>query len=579
MGLFVLAESSAGYVLFKSRDKKLLAAEQAKDGSAVVDALKLKSWSKFDSAVTALEQAAALTEGKVTPMLSSLLDELKEETKATLAVADPKLSNAIAQLPGLSLKTVSDSSTQDVYRAIRENLTTLLPDLLPSEEAATRLGLAHSLSRHKLKFSADKVDTMIIQSIASLDVLDKQLNTYAMRVKEWYGWHFPELAKILNDNLAYSRVVLKMGFRSGARDADLADILPEEIEQAVKAAAEISMGTEITEEDLEATSALAEQVVDLTEHRQNLGNYLSNRMQALAPNLTALVGELVGARLIAHAGSLMNLAKSPGSTIQILGAEKALFRALKTKHDTPKYGLIYHASLIGQATGKNKGKIARMLAAKSALGLRVDALSTWGVSSEDTSREPTEEEKSQLGRDARLTIERRLRALEGKPLKSLANANQTALGTQKKWEVKEARKYNPDADGLTGDEPAADAPKKSKKAKVNGTTPKKLVQEIDGDEDETMADVDGGAEDSDSDEAEEKDVATVDKKAAKKAEKEAKKARKAERAAKRDAKEAKKATKEAKKAEKDVKASSKKRKADDGDEKVEKKKKKKKSKA
>ncbi|RAR09163.1 nucleolar protein 5A [Stemphylium lycopersici] len=489
-----------------------------------------------------------------------------------MAVADPKLSNSIAQLPGLSLKTVSDSSTQDVFRAIRENLTSLLPDLLPAEEAATRLGLAHSLSRHKLRFSPDKVDTMIIQSIASLDVLDKQLNTYAMRVKEWYGWHFPELAKILNDNLAYSRVVLKMGFRTNARESDLSEILPEEIEAAVKAAAEISMGTEITDEDLETTSALAEQVIDLTEHRQNLGNYLSNRMQALAPNLTALVGELVGARLIAHAGSLMNLAKSPGSTIQILGAEKALFRALKTKHDTPKYGLIYHASLIGQATGKNKGKIARMLAAKSALGLRVDALSTWGVSSENTAKEPTEEEKSQLGRDARLTIERRLRALEGKPLKSLANANQTALGGQKKWEVKEARKYNPDADGLTGDEPAADAPapKKSKSAKVNGT-PKKLVQEVGSDEDETMADADA-ASDSDS-EPEEKSAGKGDK-ASKKAEKEAKKARKAERAAKREAKEAKKAAKEAKKAEKDTK-DSKKRKADEGDEKVEKKKKKK----
>jgi nucleolar protein 58 len=116
-------------------------------------------------------------------------------------------------------------------------------------------------------------------------------------------------------------------------------ILPEEIETAVKAAAEISMGTEISDEDLEATSALAEQVVDLTEHRTNLSNYLTTRMQALAPNLTALVGELVGARLIAHAGSIMNLAKSPGSTIQILGAEKALFRAFKTKHDTPKYGV------------------------------------------------------------------------------------------------------------------------------------------------------------------------------------------------------------------------------------------------
>jgi len=285
-------------------------------------------------------------------------------------------------------------------------------------------------------------------------------------------------------------------------------------------------------------------------------------MQALAPNLTALVGELVGARLIAHAGSIMNLAKAPGSTIQILGAEKALFRALKTKHDTPKYGLIYHASLIGQATGKNKGKIARMLASKSALGLRIDALSTWGVSSEGASSEPTEEEKSEMGRSAKAAIERRLRALEGKPLKALGNANQIPVA--QKWEVKEARKYNADADGLTGDEPAA------KKAKVNGVAPKKkLIQEVE-DEDETMADADAGADESDSDD-EEAPTSKADAKAARKAEKEAKKARKAERAAKRAAKEAKKAAKEAKKGAKE----SKKRKHEDDDDKAEKKKKRK----
>jgi nucleolar protein 58 len=97
-------------------------------------------------------------------------------------------------------------------------------------------------------------------------------------------------------------------------------------------------------------------------------------LQAIAPNLTMLVGELVGARLIAHAGTLINLAKAPASTVQILGAEKALFRALKTKHATPKYGLIFHASLIGQASPKNKGKVARVLAAKCSLAVRLDAL-------------------------------------------------------------------------------------------------------------------------------------------------------------------------------------------------------------
>ncbi len=122
-------------------------------------------------------------------------------------------------------------------------------------------------------------------------------------------------------------------------------------------------------------------------------------MNAIAPNLTVMVGELVGARLIAHAGSLMALAKHPASTVQILGAEKALFRALKTKHDTPKYGLIYHASLVGQATPKLKGKVSRMLAAKTALSIRMDALG--------------DSEGATIGFEGREKVELRLRQLEG----------------------------------------------------------------------------------------------------------------------------------------------------------------------
>ena len=396
-------------------------------------------------------------------MLSNLLNDLKAEKKVSLAVADPKLGNAITKLPGLQISPISDSSTSDLYRAIREHLPSLIPGLLPDELSTMSLGLSHSLSRHKLMFSPDKVDTMIIQAISLLDDLDKELNTYAMRVKEWYGWHFPEMARIINDNLAYSRVILSVGMRTNCADADLSEILPEEIEAAVKAAAEVSMGTEITDEDLENIQALAEQVVGFTEYRQQLSSYLSARMQAIAPNLTVLVGELVGARLIAHAGSLMNLAKSPASTVQILGAEKALFRALKTKHDTPKYGLIYHASLIGQASGKNKGKIARMLATKTTLGLRIDALSDWGTAGEGGKEEPGEEEKTRVGVEARAMLERRLRSLEGKPLKASGvsigpHGQRTQQGQPGKFDLKEARKYNPNADGISANANAAKAP-------------------------------------------------------------------------------------------------------------------------
>lgn len=480
----------------------------------------------------------------------------------SLAVADPKLGNAIGKLPGLQITPVSDSSTADLYRAIREHLPSLIPGLMPEDINTMSLGLSHSLSRHKLKFSPDKVDTMIIQAIALLDDLDKELNTYAMRVKEWYGWHFPEMARIINDNLAYSRVILSMGFRTNASNTDLTDILPEEIEGAVKAAAEVSMGTEITDEDLENIQALAEQVVGFTEYRQQLSSYLSARMQAIAPNLTTLVGDLVGARLIAHAGSLMNLAKSPASTIQILGAEKALFRALKTKHDTPKYGLIYHASLIGQASGKNKGKIARMLATKAALGLRVDALSDWGQIGKGDHDEPTEEEKASVGNAGRAMVERRLRGLEGKPLK--ANNVSIGPGGQKqdqpgKWEIKEARKYNPAADGLS-----EDAKPKLANGDAASSSKKRKIEEV-----SEQAEAGDEEDDSDDDAMDVTNLVNGSAKSSKHEDKEEKAKRKQEKAAKKAAKVAKKAEKEAKKAkkaEKEAKDSGKKRKHDEDEE-------------
>ena len=262
----------------------------------------------------------------------------------------------------------------ELSRGIRSQLTGLISGLAGADLRPMSLGLSHSLSRYKLKFSPDKVDTMIVQAIGLLDDLDKELNTYAMRVREWYGWHFPEMTKIVTDNIQYAKCVVFMGTREKSAGLDFSAILEEEVEGALKAAAQVSMGTDISESDLDNIKDLAHQVIALSEYRGQLFEYLKNRMAAVAPNLTILVGELVGARLIAHAGSLVNLAKQPASTVQILGAEKALFRALKTKHETPKYGLIYHASLIGQSQPKYKGKISRVLAAKCALAIRVDAL-------------------------------------------------------------------------------------------------------------------------------------------------------------------------------------------------------------
>ena len=240
---------------------------------------------------------------------------------------------------------------------------------------------------------------MVIQAVGLLDDLDKELNNYAMRLREWYGWHFPEVGKILPDNLTYAKVILKMGMRTNAKNIEFGtDLLTPEDEAHIKEAAEISMGSEISTEDEQNIKELCTQIIFLTEYRQTLTEYLRTRMMTIAPNLTTMVGELVAARLISHAGSLISLAKMPGSTIQIFGAEKALFRALKTKSQTPKYGLIYHASIVGQANPKIKGKISRSLASKCALCIRVDALG--------------ENTEGEIGKKSKKILEGRIAALE-----------------------------------------------------------------------------------------------------------------------------------------------------------------------
>ena len=240
---------------------------------------------------------------------------------------------------------------------------------------------------------------MVIQAVELLDDLDKELNNYAMRLREWYGWHFPEAGKIIADNLTYAKMVKAIGMRHNTRNISLSEILSPEDEVSIKEAAEISMGSDISNEDEKNIKELCEQVIYLSEYRASLSDYLKSRMMAIAPNLTIMVGELVAARLISHAGSLLSLAKMPASTIQIFGAEKALFRALKTKHETPKYGLIYHASLVGQTNPKIKGKISRSLASKCALCVRVDALG--------------ENTEGEIGKKSKKLIEARISALEG----------------------------------------------------------------------------------------------------------------------------------------------------------------------
>lgn len=267
-----------------------------------------------------------------------------------------------------------------MLRGIRQHAPKLLKQLQEGDVERAQLGLGHAYSRARVKFSVQKNDNHIIQAIATLDHLDKAINTFSMRVREWYSWHFPELIRIVSENQSYARLALFIGDKKRLSDADLNDLAAQVnddigIAQSIIDVAKVSMGQDLSASDMENVTTFASKVVSLTTYRKTLHSYLVSKMGVVAPNLAALIGEVVGARLISHAGSLTNLCKYPASTVQILGAEKALFRALKTKGNTPKYGLIYHSSHIGKAAPKNKGRISRFLANKCSIASRIDNFS------------------------------------------------------------------------------------------------------------------------------------------------------------------------------------------------------------
>ncbi|KAF3551217.1 hypothetical protein DY000_02010685 [Brassica cretica] len=342
--------------------------------------VQLTAFHPFESALDALNQVNAVSEGVMTDELRSFLElnlpKVKEgkKPKFSLGTSEPKLGSHI--LEATKIPCQSNEFVLELLRGVRLHFDRFIKDLKPGDLEKSQLGLAHSYSRAKVKFNVNRVDNMVIQAIFLLDTLDKDINSFAMRVREWYSWHFPELVKIVNDNYLYARVSKMIDDKSKLTEDHipmLTEVLGDEDKaKEVVEAGKASMGQDLSPLDLINVQTFAQKVMDLADYRKKLYDYLVSKMSDIAPNLAALIGDMVGARLISHAGSLTNLAKCPSSTLQILGAEKALFRALKTRGNTPKYGLIFHSSFIGRASAKNKGRIARYLANKCSIASRID---------------------------------------------------------------------------------------------------------------------------------------------------------------------------------------------------------------
>ncbi|KAH7549740.1 hypothetical protein JRO89_XS13G0074900 [Xanthoceras sorbifolium] len=395
MALYLLYETASGYSLFQAHGLDQIGQDTEAVRSSISDmnrfgkVVQLAAFLPFESALDALNQCNSVSEGLMTDELRNFLElnlpKVKEGKKAkfSLGLSEPKIGSHIFEVTKIPCQ--SNEFVLELLRGVRLHFDRFIKDLKPGDIEKAQLGLGHSYSRAKVKFNVNRVDNMVIQAIFLLDTLDKDVNSFSMRVREWYSWHFPELVKIVNDNYLYARVVKLIEDKSVLSDdfiPALTDILGDEDKaKEIVEAGKASMGQDLSPVDLINVQMFAQRVMDLSEYRKKLYEYLVTKMNDIAPNLASLIGEVVGARLISHAGSLTNLAKCPSSTLQILGAEKALFSlnsesvcnwALKTRGNTPKYGLIFHSSFIGRASARNKGRMARYLANKCSIASRID---------------------------------------------------------------------------------------------------------------------------------------------------------------------------------------------------------------
>ncbi|EKE37678.1 hypothetical protein ENUP19_0311G0003 [Entamoeba nuttalli] len=377
MAEVILYESPIGYALFKVKEKEEIGKGEEFEKSInnfgkFSKIIGLEAFVEFKTSEELLENINAISEGALHETLRKFLEE--NVKKRVLGIVDEKLGSAISE--AMKIKCTKGKEVNSVIRGIRTHFSKYLKDITNEDLRTAMLGLGHSYSRNKVKFNVNKQDTMAVQAIFLLDQMEKDMNTFSMRIKEWYSWHFPELYNILNnDNTKFVKSVLIIQNRHSIDDKkkeELIKITDEETAEEIIKAANSSMGFDVNEFDLQNIKRFAERVTELYEYKQRLQEYLHSKMTTIAPNLTALIGDSVGARLLSKAGSLTNLAKYPASTLQILGAEKALFRAIKTRGNTPKYGVIFGSTFIARAEAKNKGRISRFVANKASTAARID---------------------------------------------------------------------------------------------------------------------------------------------------------------------------------------------------------------
>ncbi|MCD6088877.1 C/D box methylation guide ribonucleoprotein complex aNOP56 subunit [Candidatus Bathyarchaeota archaeon] len=323
------------------------------------------------------ERLERINSGKVIDELETLIKRLRKKGYEVFVFEDLDLARSIHERLGVSYEVESPSSVAKSFRRNIEEYAVKTQFLKSSTELAKLIhDVSMEMSRTSVRRAAERRDFLIVQAVETLDDLDKTLNLFANRIREWYGLHFPELSRIINNHETYAKLVRDLGERKNFSEENLRKTsLPKEKINKVVKAAQTSMGANLRDDDIDKIQILCSQYMNLLTARRKIEGYLKEMMKEEAPNLSAIAGPILGAKLIAIAGGLENLAKMPSSTIQVLGAEKALFRSLRTGARPPKHGVLFQHVLVHGSKRSLRGKISRALAGKIAIAARTDIFS------------------------------------------------------------------------------------------------------------------------------------------------------------------------------------------------------------
>ncbi len=318
---------------------------------------------------------SSVESGKVTDEVQTLIESLGSEGYDVFALENSSLAKAIESKLNVNVEVVERSRAGELVRSNAEGFALETGFVKEAKDFGLWMhDFTVETTKLRVKGAVEKRDLIVAQAIQTLDELDKTINMLMARSREWYGIHFPELDRLLEKHETYARLVVELGSKENYSVEKLEkEEIPKARAEAIAKVAEKSMGADLGEPDLSQIQALCNAVLNLYKLRQTLESYIDSTMQEVAPNTRYLVGSLLGARLIAVSGGLTNLAKRPASTIQILGAEKSLFRSLKTGARPPKHGMIFQHTMIHDAKRWQRGKIARALAGKLAIAARADA--------------------------------------------------------------------------------------------------------------------------------------------------------------------------------------------------------------